>query len=486
MPIVLRPRALAAFLVLSLGFWNAQATRAQELADAESASQVSENAVQANQPGDEGEASAGAAEETAVDVTELPAQLASWEAVEMTIAAEPEQQFHLISKISPRGLDEATRVKMVAGLLPLLESTYPDIRARTATAISLFGKSGEQAIPALVKRLGDSEIDYRRRTVSATASAALARLGTVAIEPVMERIAEAEGIEFLGIVGVISDLGETDAARATAPFFLKHLKEGPPNHRWACMYCLSKLGDVAKPAMVDYIEHLDDRNFNMQVMACRALAELGPLAKPAVPRLVKLTGKKGNMLSTRTHAAMALGAIGVDGDVELLPVFQAMIAEPNAFCQERGLIAIGRLGAVGKEAADAILALLAKQDFSQRPEAALALWQISGEAERSLNLMGPMITDLTYDFRTLTALQAMGEAAAPLEDLVAKRLDVDDASLQLMVAEVLSSMGKLGGHADRLRELADLAPPDIAVEMDALLAGLEGVSQGVVDDVRSP
>ena len=43
----------------------------------------------------------------------------------------------------------------------------------------------------------------------------------------------------------------------------------------------------------------------------------------------------------------------------------------------------------------------------------------------------------------------------------------------------------LGGHADRLRELADLAPPDIAVEMDALLARVaDAVSQA--DDVRSP
>ena len=404
----------------------------------------------------------------------VPPQLLTLEAVQALMAAEPNEQFSMLPRVSPRGVDLATRQQMVQQLLPLLQSEYPDIRSRTATAISLFGEEGKVAIPDLLTLLSDTDKDAYRKTVWSIASQALARLGTDAIQPAMEMMPSAEGAEFFGITAIVSELGDTEEARATAPFYLEHLKSGPPHHRWASMYCLSKLGDTAKPAIPEYIKHLDDPNFNIKVIACRALAELGAESKAAVPKLVKLTQKQGNVLSTRTHAAMCLGAIGpLDNDVDLVSLLKKMIAEPNAFCQERGLIALGRLGKHAAEAGPFVNGLFDNEDFSQRPEAALALWKISGDAERPVEVLRPLITDLTYDFRALDALIEIGPAASAMADDVAALLETDDASMQLKAAEVLLSMGKAQHYADKLRKLPDLAPPEIAIRLDEIIATLE-------------
>ena len=417
--------------------------------------------------------------EEAVEPPAIPAQITSLEVVQAIASADPNDQFKLLPRVSPRGVDAATQVAMVKSLVPLLQSEYPDIRSRAATAIGLFGKQSEFAIPELLKLLDDTELDARRKFVWAVASQALAQIGTGAIKPAMAMMPSAQGSEFVGITAIVSELGAHEEARAMAPFYIEHLKSGPPHHRWATMYCLSKLGDHARPAIPEYIRCLNDPNFNIQVIACRALAALGPLAKDAFPKLVELTKKKGNVLSTRTHAAMCLGAIGlVSEEIDLIMLLEDMISEPNAFCQERGLIALGRLGKDAGRSAEFIEGLFERDDFSQRPEAALALWKVTGKAERSVELLRPMISDLTFEFRALDAIKTIGPQAAPLADEVVRRLETDDASLQLMVIEVLHSIGEARQHVDRIRAIAEQAPPDIAIQIDKIVSELEGQSEG--------
>ena len=83
------------------------------------------------------------------------------------------------------------------------------------------------------------------------------------------------------------------------------------------------------------------------------------------------------------------------------------------------------------------------------------------------------MSNMTYDLRALEVIQTIGPAAAEMADEVAKYLESEDASLQLMAAEALVAMGVAEKYLERLRTLPDQAPPDIAIELDSIIQGLE-------------
>ncbi len=423
--------------------------------------------------------STGNAQDTVESPEAQKQKLSPLEFVQKMAESDADGKFVMLPQVSPRGVDKETRAKMLELLAEELGDKYPDIRARAATAIGLFREDAVPYIPELLKLIGDPEQTISLHGVYVFASEALSEIGVESIEPVMEKMVGCDAIEYNGLAGVISELGEHEEARAKASVFVDLLKNGPRERRWPTMFCLSKLGEVAKPAIPEYIKNLDDKNFNVQVISCRALAVLGADSKDAVPKLLTLMEKDPkNLLSTRTHAAMCLGAIGpVDGPAdELIKKFESMIEEPNAFCQERGLIALGRLGELAKGSAGFVEGLLENKDFSQRPEAALAHWQITGEADKALAELEKRIDDHTYDTRVLKALESMGPAGVPMLDVLLSKLESNDSSLHLMIAEIMVAMGKEGAaHVAKIRPLADTAPPEIAIQLDDAIAKLESI-----------
>lgn len=415
-----------------------------------------------------GPSTASPASTTPFSSLELAQKLANMDA---------DDQYQTLADISPRGLTSEVRREIVSLLIPFLEHEYPDIRARAASTIGLFGTDARIAIAPMLKRMDDTEKTMQRKPVWSAVSQGMVNIGPIVLAPVLDMLRTANGPAFYSLSSIVADLGDHPTARQSAPFFIDQLKNGAPNRLWASMFCLSKLGAAAKPAIPEYIRHLDHEQFNIQVVACRALAALGSDSHAAMPKLIQLT-KKPNVLSARTHAAMCLGAIGPrDGNAEMLvQLLTEMIAEPNAFSQERGLIGLGRLGGHAQAADGFVTARLDDPTFSQRPEAALALWQISGDAERSLSMLLSLLDDPTYDYRVANSLLEMGEAAAPATKQVLKKLLTQDSSEHLFVAKFLLSIRTLDNHhVEKLLPLADQAPPDIAIQMDAIIAKLKAI-----------
>ena len=407
--------------------------------------------------------------------------LSSLQRLKMAAEGDANQRFQLLKTITPRGASEADRKEMVSILTGMLDSDYPDIRARAATALELFGSEAAPALPTLLKRINDKDTTIELEAVWVPVSKALSSIGPdIALEPLMKELATPEAAtgpdreKYYGITAAISGMGTE--AKAAAPVFVQLLRNGPENRRWATMFTLSKLGDAALPAIPDYIANLDHANFNMQVIACRALAELGPASAAAAPKLVELT-KNAKMISTRTHAAMCLGAIGPTDnvDVDLEQLFRDMISESNAFSQERGLIALSRLGTRASQSASFIEEKLKDDDFSQIPEAARALWLITGDNKRPLEILESVIDDLTYDIRVYPVLHEMGADAEPLKDLLASKLATDDADLQKTIAETLAKMGTAAKvHLDKIEACLATAPPDVAIALDKAIDTIKG------------
>lgn len=420
------------------------------------------------------------------------ANLTSLERLREAVAADANTRYGLLNTISPRGASLEDRAEMVRLLAGQLSNGYPDIRARAARVLGLFEADAAPAIPELMKLIGDEETTVTLEAVWVPVSKALAAIGVEhTLGPLMNslggtysltiekdddgyRMDWGDRVKYYGITAAISEMGEE--ASETAPVFIELLRSGPENRRWATMYTLSSFGDAALAAIPEYIHHLDHPEFNLQVIACRALAVLGPAARDAVPKLVELT-KDGNILSTRTHAAMCLGAIGpVEGFslTDLIDLFTAMIEEPNAISQERGLIALGRLGRRAENTRSFVEELLENEDFSQRPEAARTLWQITGDNLPTLEILKELIDDPTYDMRVLGVLEEMGPDAAPMGELLAERLKTDDQSLRQMLVEILASMGPAAKpHVEAIRTALEDAAPDTALAIDKALAKIE-------------
>lgn len=394
------------------------------------------------------------------------------ETLKHAVQSDVEERYRLLNMVSPRGLGEVERAEMVKLLVGELDSQYPDIRAQAARVLGLFEADAASAVPALMKLLSDKEPTVTLEPVWIFASKSLATIGAEhVLQPLVEAIPDSDRTTYYGIAATISELGE--AAKPAAAIFVELLRNGPENRRWAAMYTLSKLGDAALPAIPDYIENLHHKEFNFQVIACRALAALGAASKDAVPKLIELMDKDV-ILSTRTHAAMCLGAIGPIEGVDLADLFTDMIEEPNAFSQERGLIALGRLGRHAEGKREFVEGLLNQETFSQRPEAARTLWQITGDREPTLGILMELVDDPTYDTRVQGVLREMGPDAAPIAPALVERLNTNDQSLRQVWVEVLVGMGPAAKeHVDAIRACLDDAEPDTAFLIDKAIEKIE-------------
>jgi|GEM_PF-4767437 len=420
-------------------------------------------------------------------------ELSALEKMRTAAAADVNERYGLLAEISPHGASREDRAEIVKLLIDELDDRFPDIRARAATALGLFGEDAAPAIPELIKLLGDTDQTVSLEGVWVPVSKAIPEIGAEhVLDPLMEELAktfevkitkngagefEAElgdRVRYYGVCGAIAGLGE--AAKSTAPTFIEILRTGPENRHWATMVTLSQLGDASVAAIPDFIRNLDHREFNFQVVACRALAKHGKLSAAAAPKLVKLMEKnKDNMLSTRTHAAMCLGAIGPIEGIDSVKLLKNMIQEANAFSQERGLIGLGRLGDHAKDATEFVESLLDKKGFSQKPEAARTLWQITGKAERPLEELMKRIKNPTYDTRVHAILKEMGSAALPVADKLAEDLNNEDQSQRQIVLEIFGSMGPTAkDYVDAIEESAKDASPDTRAVLEKTLTKMRG------------
>ena len=63
-------------------------------------------------------------------------------------------------------------------------------------------------------------------------------------------------------------------------------------------------------------------------------------------------------------------------------------------------------------------------------------------------------------------------------DVLIPMLETDDSSLQLVIAEIMVAMGKEGAaHVEKIRPLAKLAPPEIALQLDDAVAELDAMRE---------
>ncbi|CAO0831403.1 PBS lyase OS=Streptomyces microflavus OX=1919 GN=HUT09_24540 PE=4 SV=1 [Streptomyces microflavus] len=120
----------------------------------------------------------------------------------------------------------------------------------------------------------------------------------------------------------------------------------------------------------------------LRTAALRALGSFGPAAREAVPELRAMLRRSG----TATEAAEALWAVAGDRDA-VLPVLIEGLQADQVHDRRAAAAALGALGPHAAAAAPRLRGLLAHDELWLRVDAAIALWEVTGRPEESIEVL---------------------------------------------------------------------------------------------------
>lgn len=327
-----------------------------------------------------------------------------------------------------------------AMLLPILLDALKDkdagVRAAAPPVIALLGAKAKPALPALKEALKDKEFD-----VKVSAIAALGDLGPVAKESAGDMLALTSDPSFFLLEPFVgAAIGNLGAS--VVPKLVVALGEKSPERRRVAAYSLGSMGASAAPAVDALAKALDYDDPATRQNAARALGRIGPDAKPALPALEKAVGDM--QPAVRIEAALAVWFVSGKAkhtDVLVKALGDKSVGVKDAACRAlaamksgakdaagpvadlladddlrlRAIITLGEIGPPAPKAVESrLVKLLENKDEEIQLWTAFSLWQISGDAKRSLKVINQTLGTEKHYTQSIILLGEMGPAAEPL------------------------------------------------------------------------
>jgi HEAT repeat protein len=325
-------------------------------------------------------------------------------------------------------------------LLPVLLDALKDkdagVRAAAPPVIALLGTKAKGALPALKEALKDKEFD-----VKLAAIAALGDLGPVAKDSAGDLLALTTDKSFFLLepfVGAaLGNLGDS-----VVPALITALAEKSPERRRVAAYALGSMGPAAAPAAAALAKVLQYDDPATRQHAVRALGRIGPDAKPELPQLEKILADPE--VSLRIEAALATWFITGEAkhtDVLVKALMDKSANVKDAACRAlaamkggarqavgpvadllddkdlrlRAIITLGEIGPPAPQPIETkLVKLLDDKDAEIQLWSAFALWQLSGDAKRSLKVINETLGAEKQYTQSIILLGEMGKAAESL------------------------------------------------------------------------
>ncbi|HZZ81303.1 MAG TPA: HEAT repeat domain-containing protein [Gemmataceae bacterium] len=322
-------------------------------------------------------------------------------------------------------------------LLPVLLDALKDkdagVRAAAAPVIALLGTKAKTALPALKDALKDKELDVKLAAV-----VALGDLGPVAKSSADDLLALTDDPNFFLLepfVGAsLGNLGES-----VVPKLAKVLSEKSPERRRVAAYALGSMGASAAPAAAELAKALDVDDAATRQHAARALGRIGPDARSALPALAQRVTDKD--VAVRIEAALATWRVGKNAQhvaVIVKALGDKSISVKDSACQAlasmksgardavgpvadllddkdlrlRAIITLGEIGPPESKPVTAkLVKLLDDKDGEIQLWSSFALWQISGDAKRTLKVLNETLGTEKHYTQSIIQLGEMGDAA---------------------------------------------------------------------------
>lgn len=416
----------------------------------------------------------------------------------------------------------------VAGLRSLL-SESPDkvragVRAEAAMALGRIGPAASDAVPDLIRQLGDEN-----ERVQEEASRALGRIGPAALDPLVRATHHEEAAVRARAISAIGQMAPDDRQAVDAVITATTASE--PQVRVAAIRALANLqisGQHMKNVLVSNLRHGDETvrtaALNVLVSQRELLAQLKPelvgllnddddgvawhaafllqeTGLSAAPDLLAAARHKSSRVEQIAKALAYIGRPAVDllatacddpeprvrqaaclalGQIRPLspPSVQLLtkgLKDPDKGVQSACLRAIGELGPLGRDAAPAIRTQLADESVTIRE---LAIGILFKTAPRDAQLMDDLIAvsrDPDPRVRrkvvdTITATGPLGRRALPV---VVTLLSDPDPEVTAAAAAMIGSHGPAAAEAvPALVRLLEGATPELRLVVAQTLARL--------------
>jgi HEAT repeat protein len=334
------------------------------------------------------------------------------------------------------------------------------VRSRAAAVLARGLPSGADAIPTLMRLLGDRSLDSRlRRTVARVLSSIIA-LRAVDPDakdspdltnevPVLIKFLEdqSEDVEVrAGAAWALREIGP--GAQAAVPGLLETLREESPRIRSASVHALGMIG-AARPEIVEpLILALRDEDENVRESAAGALGEHKGDAERIVAALNESLDDESE--SFRIEVVRAFGSM----DAAIPGVVTALVkalSDDHDWVREQATEALGNAGPEIPEVIPALISALGDSDPIVKWYAARALGSYGDRARDAIPALEDAI--LAKDHRNeshiiepdyIRALRALGADLTPVIPRLVEALNGNDRDAQGRAARALGAIGAQG------------------------------------------
>ncbi len=334
----------------------------------------------------------------------------------------------------PEGIANASE----DGLIALANSGNQDQKIAALMKLAESPQDLAKVVPVLARAGLD-----RDELIRASAIVAIKRVGPAASEHLGPFFDAEEVREYQAGCLVAQQLGPD--AKQWIPQMTEQLKSDDSNRVMSSLFGLQNMGKDVLPAIDDLIVLLDHKDFNIQCGVCRIFERLGVEAAPAQDRLVELLNN--GVVSARTWAAVALGAIGPTEKHDVVGLLNQKLSAFTQIEKERALIGLAHIGPEAKSALPEVERLMNDLSKSTQCQAALTYWRITGDAEKSTKVLVEQIVDVSYKREAIQRLGEMGPAAAPALNALIKELKNPEEDVSELAVMAIAKMGAAGKPA---------------------------------------
>jgi HEAT repeat protein/cell division protein FtsL len=212
--------------------------------------------------------------------------------------------------------------------------------------------------------------------VRAAATAALARLGRQAIEPMIELLRSSEPEDQARATRVLAAMGSE--SKAAVPTLVRILGVSDNSVQEVALEALANIGPDASAAVAPINKMLGARpSLKMRKALIYTLGEIGSASKPAVQAITEALREQSDREGfLNVNAADALGKIG-PGAASAVPALIAALKSDDVRLLTSAATALGNIGAGAKAAIPALVEAMEREEQEHKKNQAEAIGQIA-------------------------------------------------------------------------------------------------------------
>ena len=306
-------------------------------------------------------------------------------------------------------------------------------RADAAARLADYEDQYERFVKPLAKLLVE-----RDEVISSTATRIFQRLGKPAVDALQPDF-QGSLDHLRQVCSAIHAVG--DGCEAYIPQLLAILKdEDDIFRRTAATFALTGFSDGCPQAIDLILQDLAHEDMNVTLFAMRLIIKTGQSAQQASAQLVEQFEK--GVPSQRGYAIWSLSAVGPVQGFDTLAATEMMLNRFTVSERERGLIAAGLLADAAHSLVPKVKEMMGGSQTNLEGQAAITLWQITGQADESLQRLVELSRDsLEYEVNGLKLMAQMGADAAPALEFLQERLEAADPSIRVAALDTIRAMG---------------------------------------------